>query len=45
MGGGSALTWTMVLRLGGQVYNVTNGESKAQKNERDFFMCHSKKAA
>ena len=37
--------WTVVLRPGGQVYNFMDGESKAQKNERDFFMFHSKKMA
>lgn len=45
MGGCSALMWTVVLRPGGQVYNFMDGESKAQKNERDFFMFHSKKMA
>lgn len=45
MGGCSALMWSMVLRPGGQVYNYMDGESKAQKNERDFFMFHSKKTA
>lgn len=42
--GVSQLSWSMVLRPGGQVYNYMDGESKAQKNE-DFFMFHSKKTA